>query len=43
MGIPDFKRLGWPNGGKNQNPQNFLDQKITSKKSYTEVRTTKII
>ena len=29
--------------GKNQNPQNSLDQKLTPQKSYTELRTTKII
>ena len=43
MGIPDFKRRGWPNVGKNQNPQNSLDQKLTPKKTHTELRTNKII
>ena len=32
MGISHFKRRGWPNGGKNQNPQNSLDQKLTPQK-----------
>ena len=43
MGILDFKTRGWPNGGKNQNRRNSLDQKLTPKKSHTELRTTKII
>ena len=38
-----FKRRGWTNWGKNQNPQKFPEPKITPKKSYTELRTDKII
>ena len=30
--IPGFKRRGWPNEGKNQNPQNSLDQKLSPQK-----------
>ena len=33
---PDFKWRGWSNGGKNQNSQKSLRQKLTPKKSHAK-------
>ena len=35
-GTLDFKWQGWSNGGKNQNPQKFLDQNLGSKKTHAK-------
>ena len=37
-GILDFKWQGWSNGGKNQNPNKFLDQKLTPKNPMLHFR-----
>ena len=35
-GTLDFKWQGWLNGGKNQNPQKFLDQNLTPQKFHAQ-------
>ena len=37
-GILDFKWQGWSNGSKNQNPNKFLDQKLTPKNPMLHFR-----
>ena len=36
MGTPDFKWWRWLNGGKNQNLEKSLEQKLTPQKSHAE-------
>ena len=36
MGTPDFKWWRWLNGGKNQNLEKSLEQKLAPKKSHVE-------